>query len=193
MLMGQDQLAISAPERYRLTINDFLALDAAGVFADKGKFELIEGEVYQMSPVHAPHASAILHIGSQLLTLVSRVDEVLNVLSPVSVKLGDHSLPEPDLVVVRGPIPEKFVDGRTIVIVVEIAQSSLRYDLDTKVSLYADAAIPEYWIFDLAGRVVHQFAQPTPKGYTAVEVHPFGARVASKMVPQIVVDTSRIA
>ncbi|UUL82928.1 Uma2 family endonuclease [Sphingomonas qomolangmaensis] len=191
--MGQERFSVSEPTVHKLTVEEFLALDEAGFFLGKGRFELIEGEIYQMSPLHRPHARVIIEIGSQLHRAVGAAALDLEVLSPVSMRLGPHSLPEPDLLVAAPDPDDKFVELGFARLAIEVADASLKHDLTRKAPLYAQHGIPEFWIVDLNARTIHQMTDPRPEGYASVEVHPFGARVASKLVPQIVLDSARLA
>lgn len=74
-----------------------------------------------------------------------------------------------------------------------MAYSALTHDLKRKAKLYARHGIPEYWVVDLKGGAIHQMTAPSAKGYGEVVVHPFGARVTSKLVPPIALDSARLA
>lgn len=191
--MGHERFPVPEPMVHKLTVEEFVALDEAGFFLGKGRFELIEGEIYQMSPLHRPHGRIIIEIGSQLHRAVEAAALELEVLSPVSMRLGPHSLPEPDLLVAAPDPDDRFVELGFARLAIEVAGASLRHDLMRKAPLYARHGIPEYWVVDMEGRAIHQMTDPAPSGYETVEVHPFGARVRSKLVPQIVLDSTRLA
>ncbi len=191
--MGQEHFPVSEPTLHKLTVEEFVSLDAAGFFLGKGRFELIEGEIYQMSPLHRPHGRVIIEIGSQFHRAVEAAALDLEVLSPVSMRLGPHSLPEPDLLVAAPDPDDQFVELGFARLAIEVADSSLRHDFTRKVPLYARHGVPELWIVDLKARVIHQMTDPGAEAYSTVEVHPFGGRVASKLVPQIALDSARLA
>lgn len=176
--------------RYALTVEDFLHLDRAGAFAEVGHVELIDGEIYQLSPIHRRHARALLDIAYALRRAVDDAELELVVYSPVSLQIDDHNLPQPDLLVASAETGDGFVDPAAVVLAVEVSSSTLRHDLVRKAELYARRAIPEYWVVDLTNRELHQLTDPAAGGYLTRHVVPFGARVVSKKVPEIALDTS---
>ncbi|UZK71138.1 Uma2 family endonuclease [Sphingomonas sp. S1-29] len=191
--MGQEHFPVAEPTRYKLTVEEFLALDDAGFFFEHGRHELIDGDIYQMSPLHVPHARASRVLCSLIEAAIKEAGLHLEVIGTVSMRLGHHSLPEPDLVVVGPEVGDKFVELDAARIAIEISDSSLGHDLKRKAALYGSYGVAEYWVVDLNNRAIHQMTDPTPEGYAGVGVHPFGARVASKLVPQIVLDSARLA
>jgi Uma2 family endonuclease len=177
-------------QRYALTVEDFLRLDEGGAFDSIGSVELIEGEIFRLSPVHFPHADTCAEISTQLRTQLQALSLGLRAVSPVSIRLGDHNLPQPDVLVVRWPTDRDFADPSETLIAVEVSASTLRHDLVRKAVLYAAHGVPEYWVIDLKARQLHQLTDSTPEGYATREAIPFGARVVSKKVPEIALDTS---
>lgn len=95
--MHQDGISSRAPRRHKLTVEEFCALADAGFFEGKGRFELIEGEVYKTSPLHVPHARAMRVILTELDRAIADSGLPLEVVGTVSLRLGARSLPEPDL------------------------------------------------------------------------------------------------
>lgn len=176
--------------RYALTVEDFLHLDQAGAFAQSGPVELIEGEIFQLSPVYSRHALVQNEIGYQLRQAIERAGLSLAVFAPVSVVVGRHSLPQPDVIVAPKPQGNAPVDGASVLLAVEVSSSTLRHDLVKKAIVYAGSGIPEYWVVDVEARQLHQLTDPTADGYATRDVVPFGARVVSKKVPEIALDTS---
>lgn len=176
--------------RYALTVEDFLTLDRARVFDPTGRAELIEGEIYCLSPVYLPHSDACAEIVAQLRYQVRDLGTDLRAVTPASLQLGDYSMPEPDVLVLRWGQGRVIADPANTVIAIEVSASTLRHDLVRKAKLYAEHGIPEYWVVDLDGRQLHQLTDPTADGYATRDVVPFGARVVSKKVPEIALDTS---
>lgn len=178
------------PRRYALTVADFLCLDEAGAFANSGAVELIDGEIFQLSPVYSRHALVQSEISFQLRQRIDSSGLSLAVLAPVSVLAGEHSLPQPDVVVAPRPSGNAPVDSAAVLIAIEVSSSTLRHDLVKKAKLYADSGIPEYCVVDVEARQLHQLTEPASNGYAARDVVPFGARVVLKKVPEIALDTS---
>lgn len=151
--------------RRRLTVRDYHAMGEAGILRREDRVELIEGELIAMSPVGVPHAAQLL-VMSELLApqLVGRA--VVAMQNPI--RLGDFSEPEPDIALVRPP-GRRYVDAlpvpADVFLLIEISDTTLRYDSTVKAALYAKHGIVEYWIIDIAGHAVLVHRAPTAEGY----------------------------
>ena len=124
----------------------------------KGKrTELIRGEIIDMSPRNWPHVVACRKVAEILERAFAGIgwvarQEPLNLI---------ESEPEPDVAVIEGRF-EDYADHPTkALLVVEVADSTFKYDTTTKADLYAEKGIPEYWVLDLDGRQLIVFRDPT--------------------------------
>lgn len=178
--------------RHLLTVDDFVILDEAGAFETVGRVELVDGEIFVLSPLYLPHArtqTALLFAFGDALRGQPRGWEVV---APVSAHLDDHNLPEADLLVFAGG-GDTFVERSNIRLALEVAVSSLRHDLQRKASLYARMGIPEYWIADVKGRRIIRMAEPKNGAYDRRDEFPFGTRVPFATADDLVVDTVTLA
>lgn len=134
-----------------------------GFFAGE-RVELIHGIVVRMSPIGPSHADSIDRLMEFFVTaLIGRAR--VRVQQPFVA--ADESEPEPDVAVVPlGPYATAHPDRAHLV--VEVAESSLAYDRETKAPLYAASEVPEYWIVDVAARAVDVYAAPEGGRYTSV-------------------------
>lgn len=127
--------------------------------------ELIDGQLVVAEPQGAYHASAITKIDYALRAIVPP-GWIVRLQAPVS--LDDESEPEPDLVVVPGqPGDYRASHPAHPALVVEVAESSLDFDRTRKGSLYARAAIPDYWVVNLVDGVVEVYRDPEPDASAA--------------------------
>jgi Uma2 family endonuclease len=134
-----------------------------GMFQDE-RIELIEGLLVQMSPQGAPHAHAVRQL-TRIFGSGLRERALLQVQSPWAAT--DDSEPEPDIAIVPlGDYSTTHPDRALLV--VEVADESLRKDRLVKVRLYARAGVPEYWIVNLPQRTVEVYRLPGPEGYAEV-------------------------
>ncbi|OYT69080.1 MAG: hypothetical protein CFK49_12570 [Armatimonadetes bacterium JP3_11] len=133
---------------------------ASGVFAPEERLELLAGELIRREPVGTQHAVAVTLV-SELLTRLTPQNLHVRVQLPLA--LGEYDEPFPDIAVVAGS-PRDYLQEHptTAVLVVEIAETSLRTDRDIKGSLYAQAGIPEYWLLNLKERVLEVYRDPAP-------------------------------
>jgi Uma2 family endonuclease len=143
--------------RYRFTPELFEQLGELGLFRDQ-RVELIGGEIVQMAPVGPEHGSRwirpMLSFGQRL----PAKNYYLRIQNPL--RMGD-SEPFPDIAIVPGkPSDYRQHHPTTALLVIEIADTSLEYDRTEKMSLYASAGIPEYWIVNLVERCLEVYREP---------------------------------
>src|SRR5262249_30023749 len=156
-------LAVAPPvtvQRRRLTVAEYARMVAAGILAEDERVELIDGEVYVMSPIGSLHASMVDRL-TRLLVLRCAQAAIVRVQS--SIQLNDYTEPEPDFAVLQ-PRDDFYAHAHPraadVLLVVEVADTSLTYDRGEKLPRYALAGIPEVWLIDLNERVVEQYTQP---------------------------------
>ena len=158
-------LSLLAPERVRpLRRSEYDHMVALGMF-DEERIELLCGILVAMSPQGAPHANIAARLGN-LLTLALGDASWVRVHSPLA--LSDESEPEPDVAVVA-PGDYSIDHPTRALLVVEVADSSLRKDQKIKAGLYARAGIPEYWIVNVQDRSVEMYREPRDGQYATVE------------------------
>jgi Uma2 family endonuclease len=158
-------MAADSLRRHRLTVADYHQMAEAGILGPDDRVELIAGEVLDMSPIGSLHA-ALVRAVSRWLAEATAARAVVAVQDPI--RLDDLSEPQPDIALVR-PRADFYATAHPtaadVFLVVEVAETSLAYDLDVKVPLYARHGIPEVWVIDAARRVTHRFRGPGPAGY----------------------------
>lgn len=135
----------------------------AGLFANE-RVELLDGTIVTMSPQNSPHAGTV----DQLQRLLGGVvRDTMRVRTQLPIILDDWSEPEPD-VAVCAPDPYGYTrehpKAPSVVLVCEVAGSSLAHDRSAKAAAYAGSGIPEYWIVDVENRVIHALTDPDQTG-----------------------------
>lgn len=163
--------------RYRFPVEAYHKAYQAGILPER--VELLDGEVYAMSPMGKNHIRYLIHLTRVLSEAFSQ--EALLV-SQIPLLLSQFSEPEPDLVLLR--LPESRYDQRPptaedALLVVEISDSTLMQDRSLKLPLYQEAGIPEVWIVNLGEEVLETYALPH---YTQ-ERYPKGTPVSPKVFP----------
>lgn len=155
--------------RYRFTAEEFHRMAEAGILPEDARVELVEGEIVTMSPIGKKHAYALNTLVDLFSPLVGKA--VLSVQNPL--ELGPATEVYPDLALLKPPrtrYRERLPQGEDVLLLVEVADTSLEYDLKVKLPLYAKAGIPEVWVVDLVRDQVHVFRQPTGEGYGQREI-----------------------
>ncbi|ETN88317.1 Uma2 family endonuclease [Thermus sp. NMX2.A1] len=153
--------------RHRISLEEFHRMVEAGVFPEDLRLELVEGELLDMSPVGKRHAAKVARLTALFSPLVPH-KAILFVQNPLVV--GDSEL-YPDLALLQPRsdfYEERLPEAQDALLVVEVAETSLRHDLGVKVPLYASAGVPEVWVVDLEGGQVLVHREPKGEGYREV-------------------------
>jgi Uma2 family endonuclease len=177
----QKHIAAFEEQVMRFTAEEFLELSAAPPLADvSGKLELVEGVIVHVSPATHPHSRYQSEVYFQLRNAFG--DEVPNgwvVRVELTVRLNGRTVRDPDVAVVRNPGNKKGVGTPDeVLMLVEIAYTTLRTDLQQKRQNYARAGVPHYWVVDVEGREVHVMHRPHEDDYLDKIVVPFGREIA---------------
>ena len=149
-----------APRPRRWTSEEFRCFAEAGVFDPQERLELIEGEIYRMSPQSRRHV-LVVHRVRRALEAVFGAGHLILTHSPLHASPG--SVPEPDVSVLEVS-EEAYLsrDRDDALLVVEVSETSLRFDRTRKAPLYAQSGIPEYWVVNLIEKVVEVYTDPDP-------------------------------
>ncbi len=171
-----------SPDRIRpLKRSEYAELGRTGAFDDE-RVELLRGHVVTMSPIGFRHAKLTTWLTRFLCT---RLDESFEVVPGLPFVASDESEPEPDLAIVIAD-PARTDHPHQALLIMEFSDSSLRKDRNVKLPIYAEAGVPEYWIFNLsiAGELsVEVYTDPSPAGYAATSIHRDGDVLRPKHVP----------
>jgi Uma2 family endonuclease len=157
-----------AATRRRFTRAEYHRMAEVGILGEDDRVELIRGEIVQMSPIGRRHKAFVGNL-SQLLAVRLAGRAVVWTQNPIV--LAEDTEPQPDLAVLRrGAVSYKERDawGEDALLLIEVADSSLAYDQSTKLRLYAEAGIPEYWVVDCASESVEIYRTAAAEGYRDV-------------------------
>jgi Uma2 family endonuclease len=167
----------------KLSVADVLAMAEAGLFAPDERVELLDGEIYTMTPPSSQHAAWVDRVMKALERAYGdRV--IVRVQSPIA--LTEHSSPEPDVSVLafRDDFYEAALPTASqVLLAVEVAWSSLGYDRDIKLPLYAAAGVPEVWIVNVDARQLEVYRDPRGAHYRTRLLLNLGEAVAPVAVP----------
>ena len=176
--------------RRLFTADEFERMAEAGIFGEEERLELIDGEIVEMTPVGPGHGSGVACLNKRLILGVG--DRAV-VWIQGSARVALRSVPQPDLALLRprsyrraNPTPED------ILLVVEVADSSLRYERIRKQRLYAIAGIPEYWVASVKGEWVEVYRSPDGESYRDVRRVPSGGVIAPLSFPDVVIPVAEI-
>ena len=153
-----------------------------GMFANE-RIELLRGALVKMSPIGWLHTRLTSWFTEQLILQLDRTYEVR---CQGSFAASEWSEPEPDLAIVRKDYSLRDLPSE-ILLIIEVADSSLQHDRTTKVALYAEAGIPEYWIVDLKQMTVEVYTQPVGSTYAKIEMLRDGDTLRPRELPTVAI------
>jgi Uma2 family endonuclease len=172
-------------ERYRFTTADYHRLAEAGILGEDERVELIEGEIIRMNPIGPRHSGDVNRL-TRLFIRALGDDAVVHIQNPIW--LDEHSEPQPDLALLR-PRRDFYAAAHPtpadVLLVIEVADSSVAYDRRVKAPLYARSGILEYWLLNLEGEHVVVYRDPTATGYRSRRLVRRGGVVSPVAFPRI--------
>jgi len=180
------------PVPHLFTVDDYHAMADAGVFAPDARVELIEGAIYERAPIGPPHASSVDR-PNMLLAGAAAGRVIIRVQGPV--EANRHSEPQPDLTVLAAR--DDYYGGAhprpdDILWVIEVSDTTLRFDRRVKLPMYARSGIAEVWIVDVNAATVEVHRRLGPGGYTeTIVAHP-GDVVSPLALPDVTVAVAAV-
>lgn len=177
-------------DSHRLTVAEYHRMAETGLLAPDARVELIEGAIVDMAPIGSRHGAKTSYL-DRVLSRAAGDSAIVRVQLPIN--LGNMSEPQPDLALVK-PRQDFYEQDNPsaadTLLIIEVSQTSLRFDHRVKVPLYASHGVPEVWLLDLQGGRLHCFRSPLPGGYADVsEIESPGA-MSLAALPGVSVDLS---
>ena len=171
--------------KFLLTTQQYHLMHEAGVFKDGDRLELINGEVQIMSPIGRKHGACINRL---VTTLTQKLGTRIVLSVQNSICLEANSQPQPDLAILK-PRDDFYEAGlptpSDILLVIEVADSSIDYDREVKALLYASAGIPEMGLFDVNKKIIEGYSQPSALGYKQIHRYDAGDCLSMLAFPEI--------
>jgi len=170
------------------TIAQYDRMIAGGVFdaRQRQRLELIRGEIRQMNPIGPMHEEVVDRLTEWSMENVSRNEVRVRVQNSIGLPALE-SAPEPDLAwVARRNYSRGRPKAKDVLLVIEVAESSLDYDCGEKAALYAEAGIRDYWVVNLVERVVEVRRDPAEGGYRTITRHSGDDEIRPLAMPEVV-------
>jgi len=175
-------------ERRLFTVVDYHKMAEAGVFHPEERIELLGGEIRPMSPVGGKHIRVVANLTK---VLVQQLAGTYDILVQCPILLSDESEPEPDVAIIRqfqkGDVPD-VPPAIDVFLVIEVSDTTLAYDRDTKIHFYAQAGIPEAWIIEVNKSAISQYLDPQEGFYTRYTTWRSGDMIPGHLGVEIAVD-----
>ena len=165
-------------EKRLLTVAEYHKMAEVGILDSDDRVELIKGEIIKMSPLNSPHTSHVKRLNALMFRLFGN-HLTISVQDPITIE--DHSEPEPDIALLafsedfyaeRHPRPED------VLLLIEVADSTLAKDQQLKLPLYAEAGIKEYWIVNIVNKQLEVYQKPKDSSYTLQKIYTSGDQVS---------------
>ena len=182
----------TALEPYRFTIAQYCAIAWTDILKEGERVELIDGVIVAMSPMGNPHRSTVNRLTRLFGENVNR-RAIVQVQS--SITLDGHTMPEPDLALLRERADFYESDDtypEDVLLVIEVADSSVDYDRNEKLPRYAQAGIPEVWLTILPDRVIEVHTEPAGGRYTQMRTFHPGDTISPACFPDIALSVDEI-
>jgi len=179
------QLAKPRLNTFRLNVSQYHQMSEVGIFSENDKVELINGEIIEMSPIGRRHAACVDRI-NRLFSNILGMKVIVRVQNPII--LNNLSEPEPDIALLQ-PRADFYESGhpqpQDIFLLIEVADSSLEYDRDVKIPLYASSGITEVWLVDIYEQVIIVYRYPSENGYSDIQKLSRGEKMSIQAFPEI--------
>jgi Uma2 family endonuclease len=178
--------------RHSFTVEEFERMGGAGIFPTDARLELIEGEIFEMSPIGSLHAACVDTLALHFNEIAKR-RFIVRVQSPV--RLNDFSEPQPDVALLRWR--GDFYRGAhptpaDVLLVVEVADTTVETDRKIKLPLYARAGIREAWLVNIPGERVEIHIDPSDEAYRTVVEAVRGEQVQSTTLKELALSVAEL-
>lgn len=183
-LARRGSMSVQVAKRY-FNVAEYYRMVEAGILSEDDRVELIEGEILKMSPIGSRHSACVNRL-NMLLNRLAGEDTIVSVQNPI--RLDEYSEPQPDVALLRSR-EDFYADGHPVpsdvLIVVEVADTSVDYDRDVKVPLYARAGIAEVWLVNLPEEHVEIYTDPQNGAYREFRQAKRGESIVSRVIPAL--------
>ena len=181
-----------APTRRRFTVAEYYAMADAGILAENDRVELLDGDLIVMPPIGDWHAASVKRLNNLMLPLLQG-RAIVSVQDPT--RLNNRSEPQPDVMLLRWR--DDFYQGGhpgpdDVLLLIEVADTTVDYDRGIKLSAYARAGIPEVWIVTRQNRRIEAYTGPTEGAYASVRHAGRGASIAPEAFPDVILEVDRV-
>jgi Uma2 family endonuclease len=174
-----------AHKKYLFTVDFFNGMVEQGMVKPTDRLELIEGEIYEMSPIGNLHARCVKYLNNLLVQYLAG-KFIIGIQDPII--LDDISEPLPDVAVLRYRddfYKQSLPFATDVLLIIEVADTTAKFDRTIKFPKYASARIPEAWLIDLEAERIEVHSAPEAETYQSVKIYQRGEEISSETLPEI--------
>lgn len=180
-------VTVAGMVRRQFNVAEYHRMAEVGILYEDDRVELLDGEIWQMSPIGSRHAACVDRLNR---AISGQIDQsvIMSVQNPI--QLDDYSEPQPDFALLRMQpdfYAEALPTAADVLLLIEVADTSLEYDRRLKLPRYAQAGIPEVWLVDLNEHSVRVYTQPFEDGYRVIQQLRAGQSVSATRIAGLVV------
>lgn len=150
---------------HRWTVTEYHRMGEVGLLNEDSRIELIQGELIEMAPIGSPHGGEVKYLNNKLAVLLHG-KAIVSVQDPIS--LGGYAEPQPDIALLRWRddfYRRSNPHAEDILLIIEVSDSTVRYDREVKIPLYASHGIPEVWLLDIQQQQLEIYRDPADGQY----------------------------
>ncbi len=176
---------IAEKTTWRFSADDYIKLREAEIIAEDARVELLDGEIIEMSPIGYRHAYLVTRLRE---LFIKKLGFKHAIYEQNPVKLSESSMPQPDLLVLRqasSGYADSLPTHADVLILVEVSDSSVQYDRQEKLPIYAAANISEFWLVDAEQQTVEQYTAPLSERYAKLVIHQLQETIHSFNLPEL--------
>ncbi len=162
-----------APQKRLFNIDEYHLMTQSGILEEKGH-ELIQGEILSTRRTGSKHAASVKGL-IRLFNTINQEAYILGIQDPLH--LGENNEPQPDVMILHFQADlysSQHPQPKDVVLLIEVSDSTLEYDRNTKRDLYAQFGIPEYWVVNVDEKQVEQYQEPSGQTYKSLKIYEFG-------------------
>jgi Uma2 family endonuclease len=171
--------------RRKFTVKQYHQMAEAGILTEDDRVELIRGEIVEMTPIGRHHAACVNRLAELFFVRLAQT-VIVAVQNPV--ELDNNSEPQPDLVLLRRRADfyeAGHPQSEDILLLVEVADTTVEADRNVKIPLYANSGISEVWLVDINAQCLEVYRQPSEKGYQIIQKYYRGQTVTIQAFSEV--------
>jgi len=181
-------VTVLQPELRKFTIAEYYKLAETGILAPSERVELLNGQIICMAPIGENHRTIVDNL---TYIFVDKPKNRYRVSIDQPIRIENFDEPQPDVVLYKRGVRNKHPTPKDIYLVIEVADTTLDYDLGDKLRAYEKGGIKEYWVVDIGKKAVHIYRLPAQEHHYALESHMHGV-IAPLAFPDVTVDLEGI-
>ena len=178
--------------QHRFSVADYYRMAETGVLRPDARVELLDGRIIDMSPIGPFHGGVTKRL-NQFFTKLSKGRWIVSVQDPLH--LDEHSEPQPDLMLLKlaaDDYTSRHPGPNDVLLLIEVADSSLVFDREEKLPAYGRAGVAEVWILNLPSKTIEVYREPHFAGYGSNKTLRSGDKAVPLAFPDVAVDVSEL-